>query len=236
MTESPVKILAYEETPLGPLCLRRRRTLSDPPQLVTEITLNHEFLMSSLHTDSERALAEIALGRLDDEQKKKKLSVLVGGLGLGYTAQAALACARVATVDVVEYLPAVIGWLHEGLIPLAEKLNAEPRLHVREGDIYAELLAAPGEELFDAIMIDVDHSPEDLLADRNAPFYTAEGLRRAADHLQPAGVLAMWSYAQHTPLLDRMREVFVDVEACGVTYFNQHVQEQFTDWLYLGRR
>ncbi len=231
MPESPIKILAYEETPLGPLCLRRRRTLSEPPQTVTEITLNHEFLMSSLHTDSERALAEISLKQLGGE----KLSVLVGGLGLGYTAQAALACERVSRIEVIELLPPVIGWLREGLIPIAEQLNEDRRLQIRQGDIYAELLAEPTSDRFDAILIDVDHSPEDLLAEANAPFYTAAGIQRAANHLRPGGILALWSYAEHTPLLDRMREVLIDVEAHGISYFNQHVHEEFTDWLYLGR-
>ncbi len=50
-----------EDTPLGPLCLRRRELLSDPGTVVTEVTLNHQFLMSSLHNDSERALARVAL-------------------------------------------------------------------------------------------------------------------------------------------------------------------------------
>ncbi len=52
---SNLEFLAYEDTPLGPLCLRRRELLSDPGTVVTEVTLNHQFLMSSLHNDSERA-------------------------------------------------------------------------------------------------------------------------------------------------------------------------------------
>ena len=55
------EILAYEETPLGPLCLRRRRVLGHSGTFVTEITLNHEFLMSSYNTASERALASLAI-------------------------------------------------------------------------------------------------------------------------------------------------------------------------------
>ena len=63
MTKPSFEVLAYEDTPLGPLCLRRRELLQKPGTFVTEITLNHEFLMSSLNTKSECALADIALDR-----------------------------------------------------------------------------------------------------------------------------------------------------------------------------
>lgn len=231
MTSPLLEILAYEPTPLGTLCLRRRRTASEPIELVTEITLDGEFLMSSLHTDSEQALAQIPLRQIAGEQ----LSVLVGGLGLGYTASAALAFETVATVEVVEYLPQVIDWLKEGLIPLAPGLNAEPRLHVTQGDVYAKLMGPP-EKTFDAILIDVDHSPEDQLSSASAPFYTLAGLTQAKEHLSPGGMLALWSYAEDTPLLETMRQVLTDVTAHGITYYNRHVHEEFTDWLYVGRR
>ncbi len=55
------EILAYEPTKLGMLCLRRRELLCEPGTIVTEVTLDHEFLMSSYLTASEKALSEIAL-------------------------------------------------------------------------------------------------------------------------------------------------------------------------------
>ena len=118
------EILAYDETPLGPLCLRRRELLAEPGTIVTEVSLNHEFLMSSYNTASERALSSVALEMHDG----RDLDVLVGGLGLGYTAREALVPDRVARVEVVEFLPQVIGWLDQGLIPLAGELKADARL------------------------------------------------------------------------------------------------------------
>ena len=79
MSNVKLEILAHEESPLGLLCLRRRELLSEPGTIVTEVTLNHEFLMSSLYTDSEQALARIAL----EMNPGNDLRVLVGGLGLG---------------------------------------------------------------------------------------------------------------------------------------------------------
>jgi spermidine synthase len=232
MTAPLLEILAYETTPLGPLCLRRRNTRHEPPQRVTEITLNHEFLMSSLHTDSERALAEIPLAHLPGND----LSVLIGGLGLGYTADAALASERVSRVLVVEFLPQIIQWLADGLIPLAAGLNADPRLAIVEGDVYARLLSVPTPEPFDLILVDVDHSPADPLAASNAPFYTTAGMALARQHLQPGGILALWSCAEHTPTLEAMRRELTDVAAHPIRYYNRHVDEEFTDWIYTGRR
>lgn len=232
MAAPPFEILAAVETSLGPLCLRRRLTRSEPQRQVTEITLNHEFLMSSLHTDSERALAELALAQLSGDH----LMVLVGGLGLGYTAQAVLESPRVSSLQVVEFLQPVMQWLADGLIPLAAILQADPRLVVTQGDIYARLAGAPQSVVYDAILVDVDHSPEDQLSSANAPFYTPAGIARAAQHLRPGGVLALWSYAEHTPTLEAMRQHLVEVVAHPVTYENQHVHESFTDWIYTGRR
>ena len=94
MSSSNLKILASESTPLGPLCLRRRELLSRPGTVVIEITLNQELLMSSYNTISERQLAKSAL----DMNPEGDLRVLVGGLGLGYTAHEVLTSERVAYV------------------------------------------------------------------------------------------------------------------------------------------
>jgi spermidine synthase len=230
MTPSNLEILAYEDTPLGPLCLRRRELLSSPGTVVTEVTLNHEFLMSSHITVSERALATTAL----DLCPGQNLSVLVGGLGLGYTAAAALECGRVASVEVVEFLPQVIEWLEDGLFPMAGRLSADERFHLVPGDVYARLLAAP-DERFDVILIDVDHAPDDKLTDENASFYVEDGLKRARRHLASEGVLGVWSYAESSPFSEALRSVFDDVSVERVTYFNDVIDDEITDWLFFAR-
>ncbi len=227
MSKLNLEILAYEPSPLGFLCLRRRELLSQPGVIVTEVTLNHEFLMSSLYTDSERALAQIAI----DMHPGDKLRVLVGGLGLGYTAREALLSERVAQVDVVELLPQVIDWLTAGLIPLSTELRDEPRLVINQGDVYRRL-AGPPDDLFDLILIDVDHSPDERLGEENISFYTESGLRAARRHLAPDGVLAVWSYAESSPFADALRTVFERVRVEPITYDNRLVDEQPTDWLF----
>jgi spermidine synthase len=231
MPPPKLEILAYETTPLGPLCLRRRELLGRPGTVVTEVTLDHEFLMSSYITDSERALSRVAL----ELHPGGALRVLVGGLGLGYTAREALVSERVARVETVEYLPEVIGWLERGLVPLSAELLADPRFVVTQGDVYARL-AGPPSERHDLVLIDVDHSPDDRLGGESVSFYTEAGLRAAREHLAPGGVLAVWSYAESSPFSDAMRAVFDDVRVEGVTVLNDLVDEEQTDWLFFGRR
>lgn len=228
---SNVEILACESSRLGLLCLRRRELLSRPGTVVTEVTLNHEFLMSSYITVSERALARLAVEMHDGQG----LSVLVGGLGLGYTAREVLASDRVRRVEVVEYLPEVIDWLHRGLIPLADELTADSRLVVTQADVYARLTRLP-ERMHDLILIDVDHSPDEQLDAANAQFYTEAGLRLAKAHLSARGVLAVWSYAEQSTFADALREVFSDVRVEPVCVLNDLVDEEQTDWLFFARR
>ncbi len=232
MTKSNLEILAYEETPLGVLCLRKRQSLQNPEITVTEITLNHEFLMSSYYTESEQALSTIAL----EMHGGKDLNILIGGLGLGYTANEALLSDKIQSVDVVELLPEVISWLDRGLVPLAQKLCSDKRLKVVEGDIYRRL-AKPPHKKFDVILIDVDHSPNDRLDTKIGQFYTTEGLKKAKEHLTEGGVLGVWSYTEDPPFADALRNVFDEVRIESVTFIHKFQNnEETTDWLFFSRK
>src|SRR5262249_6123379 len=110
--------LDYRPTPIGALSLRRRRELKLGVD-VFEIKLGDEFLMSSLFTASEIALARLGLAELSEHG----LAVVVGGLGLGYTAKAVLEHQKVASLLVVEALEAVIEWHAEGRVPLGPGPN-----------------------------------------------------------------------------------------------------------------
>jgi spermidine synthase len=222
-------VLAYSDSPIGAICLRRRELLSSPGTTVTEITLDHMLLMSSHHTASERALSSRALAR---HGGTRGLRVLVGGLGLGYTAQEALKSDAVSRVDVVEFLPQVITWMKNGLVPLSDELNSDPRYSVIEGDVYS-MLAGPAELQYDLVLIDVDHSPDEPLAEANSAFYTEAGLRSAKEHMRPGGVLGVWSYAGNSPFADAVRAVFSHGEIAPVPFDNELTGEKETNWLFL---
>ncbi len=225
-----LEMLACEETRIGMICLWRGGLPSDPKTLVTEITLDHAFLMSSLFSASERAFAAKAL----EMHPKSGMKVLVGGLGLGHTADAALENERVARVDVVELLPEVIGWLDRGLVPLGAKLKADRRFSVTQGDVYRRL-ASPPIETYDLILVDVDHSPERPLDPASNSFYTDAGLDLAKAHLEPNGILGVWSYAESPAFADTLRRVFREVRVESVTAQNPKLDEEETNWLFLAR-
>lgn len=237
MTTTNLDVLAYEKSPIGMICLRRRELVASPGTIITEITVDHELLMSSYHTESERALASAAIERHDGEG----LRVLVGGLGLGYTVQQALSSSRVSKVDVVEFIPQVIDWMRDGLVPLSEELNADMRCEIILGDIYAMLAedvtrSSPGveaRERYDLILVDVDHSPDERLGAKDAFFYTEEGLLCAKGHLASQGILGVWSYAEHSPFVESLRKVFSRVDVVPVSFENEIAEEQETNWLFL---
>ncbi len=225
------EILDQQDTPLGELCLRRRELLSRPGMIITEVTLDHGFLLSSYPTESERRLAEFALAL----HPGQGLSVLVGGLGLGYTAHAALASERVARVEVVELLDPVIAWLEKGWLPIGESLKADERLEVIQGDAYARLLGPAG-AAFDVILIDVDHAPDEPLDEGSGAFYTEGGLRAVAEHLNPGGVLAVWSTDPNPAFEATLASVFGQVEVEVVRWWNDLIDVDKEDTLFAGRR
>lgn len=229
--------LDYQETPLGTLILRRRRMRSLDDLEVYEIILGAGYLMSSLFTTVEIALSDLALALLP--QKHKELSVAVGGLGLGYTAQAALKDSRVSQLLVVEALPAVIEWHLQQLVPLGRGVTTDPRCRLIEGDFFA-LAAGHGfdpeepERRFDAILLDIDHSPRNLIHENHKEFYSLAGLRHLQSFLNPGGAFAMWS--DDPPDMDfenLLREVFPFTESRIVSFDNplQETKSQSTVYL-----
>ena len=232
--------LDYRPTPIGALSLRRRRELSLGVD-VFEIKLGEHYLMSSLFTASEIALARLGLG-LAELSGRRRLDVVVGGLGLGYTAQSVLEHEAVESLLVVEALDAVIDWHQTGLLPLGPALTKDPRCRFVSGDLFA--LAASKEGFdpdvparrFDAILIDIDHSPDFQLDPRNAAFYQPEGLRRLAAHLHPGGVFGLWSNElPDEAFTQRLTAVFAEARAERVTFHNPLQNREFTQTIYLAR-
>lgn len=183
-----VDILEHSESDIGTIYLGRRR-IPTREEWIYEIGISGNLLMSSLHNISERALSTRAL---ELHQGTGPLRVLVGGLGLGYTAQAALENVSVSSVRVIEKMDFVMNWMEQGKLPLSAQFAADSRLEVVQGDVYEQLLAPPT-ELYDLILVDVDHAPNYRLASGIGRFYTEEGQQAVARHLRPGGVLAVWS-------------------------------------------
>jgi spermidine synthase len=230
--------LDYSPTPIGAISLRRRHDLALGVD-VYEIKLGDDFLMTSLFTASEVALGRAGVAAC----RGTNLSIVVGGLGLGYTAAAALRETRVRELLVVDRMPAVIGWHRDGLVPLGRELAADPRCRLVEGDFFV-LAADPAVGFdpttagrrFDAVLLDIDHSPRKLLHGSHGAFYSREGLTRLAEHLHPGGVFALWSDdPPDEPFLADLRAVFAEVRAEIVAFPNPLLDRDSESTVYVAK-
>ncbi len=229
---------AFEEldrrpTRIGEISLRRR--LEPTLQVdIWEVKLDDDFLMSSLFTAGEEAVADLGLAATTRDD----LDIVVGGLGLGHTAMAALRDERVRSIHVIEALDAVIDWHERGLVPLGERLTVDDRCTFVLGDFFASLaagFAAPIPPQLDAILLDIDHTPSHLLASAHAGFYRPDGLQRLVDHLRPGGVFSLWSdeFFPNEPFIEVMRTVFATVDAHVVAFPNHYTGGQSTSTIYV---
>jgi spermidine synthase len=231
--------LDYQVTPLGTLVLRRRRDLATG-QDVFEIKLNDEFLMSSKFTVSEEALGQMGLADLAEAG----LSVVVGGLGLGYTAATVLQNANVRSMLVVDAMKPVIDWHESGLLPLGGILTQDKRTRFVHGDFF-EMARSPETGFdplnpgsrFHAILLDIDHSPREVLRPSNASLYTFHGLKKLARHLRPRGVFAMWSNNREDPEFTKLLRVcFGDGRAEPVVFDNPLQGRDAHQCVYIARK
>ncbi|MGV8834045.1 MAG: spermidine synthase [Devosia sp.] len=229
--------LDYRLSPLGPLSLRRRANLSGGEDIY-EIILNDEYLMSSRFTAAEKALATIGLGH----NATKPMDVVVGGLGLGYTAQAALENGDVRSLTVIDSLPEIIEWHRSGLLPLGAQISQDARTNLALGDFFAMAMSAEGFDAaspgrrFDVILLDIDHSPTKLLHAGNAGFYQAQGLALMTRFLVPGGVFALWSNdGVDAEFLARLQSVFAHVETEIVAFEGLTDRSEQSNTLYLAR-
>ncbi len=228
----------YRETPIGLISLRRRRLIGLNLD-VYEIILDDEHLMSNIFTASEIALAKLGLADLTGDN----LDIVVGGLGLGYTAGAVLEDKRVRELIVVELLGPVVDWHAAGHLPLDPPLSADPRCRIITEDFFACAHSDKGFDpdqparKFDAILIDIDHTPDWLLDARSGSFYSETGLERLMAHLRPGGVMGLWSDAREDQdFTQRLKAVFGSARAEPVTFHNPLQDKPFTQTVYLARK
>jgi spermidine synthase len=227
--------LDFRPTPIGVLSLRRRRSPTTGADIY-EIKLGDEFLMSSAFTTAEIELARLGLAALP----RGDIDVVVGGLGLGYTAQAVLENRNVRSLIVVDALAEVIEWHRQGLLPLGKQLTDDPRCCLVNGDFFAMLQSAQGFDSgtpgrrFDAVLVDIDHSPRKLLHPRHGVLYEPAGLARLALHLNPGGVFALWSNDPPDQAFERvLAGVFATSTAHVVTFDNASGQHEASNTVYV---
>ena len=218
-----------DDTPLGELTLRRYT--AETGEVGYEIRLGGNFLMATHGAHSERAMAELALARL--EAPAGDLQVLVGGLGAGHTLRAALDLPGVARVVVAEIGGKVAGWNRRFFAEANGGAVDDPRVEILVADLRDVLLANP--DTFDILLLDVDNGPGWLAAEGNAPLYEEDGIRATRDALRPGGALAVWSPGPNEAFRVTLEGVFGDVEAVDTTAIGRALGEP-GDVIYLATR
>ena len=241
--------LMYEEldfrpTPIGDLMLRRRRLIQLGGIDIYEVKLGDYFLMSSLFHEAEVALAQLGLAGLDRTgSNKKDIDVVVGGLGLGYTAARVLEDEQVKRLLVVEYLEGVIEWHETGLVPLGKGLTDDPRCRFVNADFFAmsrdvtkSFDPETPDKKHDAILLDIDHTPTNVLTQTNTRFYTQEGLAELAQHLKPGGVFGLWAdgFPQDS-FTDLLGSVFESAQGHTIEFDNPLTGSSSEGAVYIAR-
>ena len=230
-----IQELGYAVTPLGELTLRTRVEPQFADRLVYEVKLGDEYLMSSLFTESERQLATLGIAPLDGE-----LDVVIGGLGLGYTAVEALKSKKVSRLLVIDIFQAVIDWHAAGLVPNGEILIRDTRCQLIQGDFFG--MAVSGFDVenplrkFNAILLDIDHSPEHHLDPQNQSFYTTEGLGSIKGQLKSDGIFALWSNDRASDeFTAHLRSVFASATAHDIEFPNPYTGANSVNSVYVAR-
>jgi spermidine synthase len=228
-----IQELGYQRTPLGDLTLRRRLEPRLNDREVLEVKLGDEYLMSSLFTEAEQKLATFGLASLEGD-----LDVVVGGLGLGYTAAEVLKNKRVSRLLVIDLFQTVIDWHRDELVPLGKVLSDDARCELRQGDFFelARTAFDTPERRFDAVLLDIDHSPEHLLDKSNKSFYTAAGLGPVRNQLKDDGVFALWSDDPASDeFTNRLGDVFGSATAYDIEFPNPYTASMSVNSVYVAR-
>lgn len=210
--------------------------------------IDGERMMADEGFDSELALAHIADAlwaipqRIEAPTSPDRLtsdtrarSVLVGGLGVGYTARAALELSNVERVVVLELQPRVVDWARGVFAEANAGVVDDPRVEVVVGDLAAYLESPPDGDRFDLVLLDVDNSPERFLVASNEVLYQADGLGQLVSMLRPGGAAVCWSLAPVDAMLTRVAKLGAPVAHYGSYTYDLKEGRSPRYFGYLGR-
>ncbi|MGZ4437581.1 MAG: spermidine synthase [Nocardioidaceae bacterium] len=219
--------VARATSPRGEVVLRERRDEASPEAapVALELRVNGVFVMDTLETATEKELARVALTHVPQPR-----SVLVGGLGLGFTLHEVLGDDRVEHLTVVEIEDSLVRWMRDGTVPHGPSFLADHRLQMVTADIRVAVDEA-AHRSYDLVLLDVDNGPGFLVYDDNAAVYDEPFLRRLRTVLRPHGVLAIWSADESPELLATMERAFGQATPIPYDVRLQERDERY--WLYL---
>ena len=157
-------------------------------------------LMNNFAHGSEEALAEMTCTRVAGRPNP---TVLIGGMGMGFTLASALKhLGANGKVILAELIPKVVEWNRGPLGECTGYPLRDPRVKVELGDVGRLLRAS--EKAFDAILLDVDNGPKGLTHSNNNWLYSLHGLTAARHALKPKGIFAVWSVSAEAKFTERL--------------------------------
>jgi spermidine synthase len=215
----------------GEVVLRRRHDPDDPHSPgVLELRVNGVFVMDTQECTTEVELARAALAEVTAPRR-----VLVGGLGLGYTAHEVLADHRVELLVVAELEDALVQWFRDGTIARVSPGPhlADQRLHLACAAVQ-QVVAEARDAAYDLVLLDVDNGPDFLVHEDNAAIYEPPFLHDVRRVLAPGGVAAVWSASRATALEEALEAVFGNARAVRLPVTLQGRDEAY--WLHLAGR
>ena len=186
-------------------------------------------LLSTTACSSEQTMSELAC-----ENVGSTPTVLIGGLGFGFTLRRVLELVgEGATVEVAELLPIIVQWNREFLQTINGGLLDDPRTVVREEDVF-EIIRKGGREHYDAILLDVDNSPDPLVDEGNSRLYDRKGVALIAKSLKPGGRVVFWSAHPDKAFAKSLQRDFKNVQAIPAKAYPK--AKRFTHTLFVGDR
>lgn len=186
-------------------------------------------LMSTTASSSEQRMADLSCENLPSKPR-----VLIGGLGFGFTLRRVLElCPSDAVVDLAELLQTVVDWNKEFLHEVNGSLVDDPRVRIHIKDV-ADLMTGAADQQYDAILLDVDNSPDALVQKGNFGLYTSSGILRARASLRPGGRVVYWSANEDKAFARSLGKAFDQVESVGAKAYPK--AKRFTHTLFVARR
>lgn len=196
-------------------------------KLEYELMVNGVFIMASYNALSSERMVEDAVRRYG----KPGCKVLIGGLGLGYSVQAALRCGDlISEIQVVELNKQVIDWNRTILHPINHGCLEDPKVTIHHGDFIEYIRRT--DQSYDAICMDIDNGPMLLSSANNQEAYSLPFFKRVFSTLNPGGVFTVWSCGKAPELLQDMGRVFSSCEEEEIMETLQ--RKEFPYYLYFG--
>lgn len=230
--------LDFQQTPFGEISLRKRSEPRLDHKIIYEVKLGDEFLMSSLFVEAEEQLSIFGLDALQAHGFTTDLNVVVGGLGLGYTALKALQSDAVSKLRVIDVMQPVISWHQQGILPIGDVLATDERCELVHDDFFAVACAETNGFLDEvpvhAVLLDIDHSPSHWLNESNQKFYGAESLQKMATKIVTGGVFGLWSNdLPDDKFITHLETIFPKVNSHIVRFDNPYSGGESTNSVYI---